>query len=235
MDCSGSEVSGIRNFLRSVYLGYSTSPGGANTMTGGGIYVEGDATVTLSPTGTSAQVYTIAQGSTTTTITTDPLATPPASWNCPSGTVGTTTISTGATTKNICAVPMNNITHQAATMLYVNGAITGLSGPGQGLGAIQDGTQLTITANGDITATGDILYKTEPVTVTQNQIVPGTTPPCCIGSPADTLIPGGDTNQVLGIFTATGNFNLNTSQTGAEHSDRRQYRHDFAGWDPAVF
>jgi hypothetical protein len=87
-----------------------------------------------------------------------------------------------------------------------------LKGPGAGQGAVQDGAQIMITAKNDITATGDVLYKTEPVTTTQNQIVPGTTPACCNGSPAGTLIPGNDKNQVLGIFTTSGNFNMNISQ-----------------------
>jgi Tfp pilus assembly protein PilX len=198
-----------------VYLAYGTS-GGANVMTGGGIYVEGSAQVTLSPSGSSAQVFTITQGSTTTTVTVDPLATPPIAWSCPAGTMGTTTITSGSTTTHVCSVPTNYNNNQAATMLYVNGAITGLSGAGAGVAAIQDGAQITITAKNDITATGDILYKTEPVTTTQNQIVPGTTPACCSGSPADTLIPGHDNSQVLGIFTATGNFNLNTHQTNIQ-------------------
>jgi Tfp pilus assembly protein PilX len=197
-----------------VYLAYGPS-GGANVMTGGGIYVEGNATVTLSPSGSSAQVYTIGNGSpsTTTTITIDPLATPPVAWNCPPGTTGTTIVHSGSTTTNICAVPMNKISNQPATMLYVNGAVTSLTGPGPGQGAIQDGTQLTITAKSDITATGDVMYKTEPVTTTQNQIVPGTSPPCCNGSPVATLIPGNDKNQVLGIFTVSGNFDLKISTT----------------------
>jgi Tfp pilus assembly protein PilX len=193
-----------------LYFAYNSS-GGANVMTGGGMYIEGDASVTLTPSGASAQVYTIGQGGTTTVVTIDPLATPPASWNCPAGTVGTTTAVSGSTTTNICSVPMNMITNMPGTMLYVNGAITSLSGPGPGQGAIQDGTQLTITAKNDITATGDVLYKTEPVTTTQNQIIPGTNPACCAGSPVDTLIPGNDRNQVLGIFTLTGNFNTHVS------------------------
>jgi len=61
-----------------------------------------------------------------------------------------------------------------------------------------------------------MLYKTEPVTTTQNQIVSGTSPACCSGSPVDTLIPGHDNNQVLGIFTSTGNFNLNTTQSNIQ-------------------
>jgi hypothetical protein len=105
-------------------------------------------------------------------------------------------------------------------MLYVDGTITSLSGPGQAVptiqngiqinipAAVQDGAQITIVANGNIDITGDVVYKTEPVTVTQNQIVPGTSPPCCNGDPVSTLIPGYDKNQVIGMFTANGNINL---------------------------
>src|SRR4029077_10611610 len=50
-----------------VYLAYGPA-GGANVMTGGGIYVEGNAQVTLSPSGGSAQVFSITQSSTTTTV-----------------------------------------------------------------------------------------------------------------------------------------------------------------------
>jgi hypothetical protein len=49
---------------------------------------------------------------------------------------------------------------------------------------------ITLAANGDVIATGDVIYKTEPVTI-----------------PQDTLIPAAaNMNQVLGIFTANGNF-----------------------------
>jgi hypothetical protein len=93
-------------------------------------------------------------------------------------------------------------------MLYVDGTITSLSGPGQGSPAVQDGSQITIVANGNIDITGDVIYKTEPVTTVDNQNVPGTNPPCCLGDPVATLIPGFDKNQVLGIFTANGNIDL---------------------------
>jgi hypothetical protein len=178
-----------------VYLGY-TSSNGTNTMTGGGIYVQGDATTQLSigtdSSGNPTQIYTITQGSTTTTVTTD-------------ATANTTTVQSGNTTQTISGVPMNynSSPPQPATMLYVNGNAT-LSGPGEGQPAIQDGTQLTITAQNNVTFTGDVLYKTEPVTTTQNQI-PGT--------PVDTLIQGNDHNQVLGVFTANGNINLNNQQS----------------------
>jgi hypothetical protein len=93
-------------------------------------------------------------------------------------------------------------------VLYVDGTINSLSGLGQGIPAVQDGVQISIVANGDIDITGDVIYKTEPVTTADNQIVPGTNPPCCNGDPVDTLIPGNDKNQALGIFTANGNINL---------------------------
>lgn len=183
-----------------VYLPYTTVSG-VKTFTGGGIYVEGNATVTLSlPTNgnTTAQIYTIVQGSTTTTVTID-------------NGVGTTTIQSGSTTTTIQGVPVQKdpttgAVDRDATMLYVDGNITTLSGPGAGQAAIQNDTALNITANGSVTVTGDILYKSEPVTFTQNQI-PGT--------PADTLIPANNYGQVLGIFTATGNVNLaNTQSSG---------------------
>src|SRR5581483_628412 len=83
-----------------------------------------------------------------------------------------------------------------------------LTGPhdasGNPLPAIQDGAAVTVTANSNITITGDVQYKTKPVTTTQNEI-PGT--------PADTLIPGNDKGQVLGIFTANGNIQLANAQS----------------------
>ena len=201
-----------------VYMNYTTNSG-VNTMVGGGFYVEGSANIALSISGASAQVMAITQGSgssaTTTTITIDPLATPPPAWNCPAGTTGTTTLATqvgsgSPTTTNICSVPMNQVPSppQPGTMVYVDGNINSLSGPGEGVPAIQDGSQLTITANGNIDITGDVRYNTEPVTTTNNQIVPGTNPACCNGQPVSTLIPGNDKNQVFGLFSANGNINL---------------------------
>jgi hypothetical protein len=104
---------------------------------------------------------------------------------------------------------------QPATIVYVNGAISascsyggctgGISGPGQGQAGIQNYNALTVVANGEIDITGDLIYNTEPVTTSANQVVPNTNPACCNGSPADTLIPGNDNGQVFGLFTANGN------------------------------
>jgi Tfp pilus assembly protein PilX len=187
-----------------VYVPYSVSGSPAvKTFTGGGIFVQGNAAITLSPTtsSTTSQTYTIVQGGVTTTLTIDPAA----------GSAGTTTISTtGLGTQVINGVPQQlssvGLTLGDATMLYVNGAITSLSGPGQGQAAIQNGTALSVVSSGsnDITVTGDILYKTEPVTMTGT---PTSTPPI------DQLVPANNTGQVLGIFTAGGNVNLQNGQS----------------------
>jgi Tfp pilus assembly protein PilX len=180
-----------------VYLPYTVDPStGVATLSGGGIYVQGNAGVQLSLSGTTGQTYTITQGGTTTTITIN-------------NALNTTTLVSGGTTLNLVGVPTQHdpatgAVTRDATMLYVNGNITSLSGPGPGVPAVQDGTALTITAAGDVTVTGDILYNKEPVTTTQNQIP---------GSPADTLIPGNNSGQVLGIFTGSGDIQLKNGQS----------------------
>ncbi|MGA2428214.1 MAG: hypothetical protein ABSH13_06915 [Candidatus Acidiferrum sp.] len=184
-----------------VYVPYTVSGSPAvKTFSGGGIYVQGNATVTLAPvsTSTTAQQYTIVNNGVTTTVVIDPAA----------GSAGTTTITTtGLGTQTINGVPQQFSSADQlmgdATMLFVNGAITSLSGPGQGQAAIQNATALTVVASGsnDITITGDILYKAEPVTLT------GTV------ATIDQLIPANNTGQVLGIYTSNGNINLANTQS----------------------
>jgi len=172
-----------------VYLPYCTgsSCSAPNTINGGGIYVEGSASVTLNVGKDSSnhltQIYTIKQGSTTTTITTNI-------------TANTTTVSSGSTNLTLAGVPENLTGASAApaTMVYVDGTITGLTGPGQGQAGIQDYSQITIAGAGDIDITGDLIYAHEPVTL----------------NTSDTLVAGNDFNQVLGIFTANGNINLSS-------------------------
>jgi Tfp pilus assembly protein PilX len=176
----------------SVFIPYCT--GGAscpspNTVTGGGIYVNGNASITLSvgnDTSTAKnpiQIYTITTGSTTTTITTNIAA-------------NTTIMQSGSNTVTLTGVPQNltGATPQPGTMMYVNGDITGLTGPGQGKPGVQDYSQITIAANGNIAITGDLIYAHEPVTL----------------NTSDTLLPSNDFNQVLGIFTANGNISLDS-------------------------
>jgi hypothetical protein len=180
-----------------VFLPYSVQ-NGTPTFNGGGIYIEGNAGVVLSTGsgsgGSLQQIYTITQGGTTTVVKVDP------------GN-NKTFFTSGGNTVTITGIPkmIDPITNATspATMVYDNGTVTSLSGPGQGLPAIQDGSAVTITAANNVTITGDLLYKTPPVTVTQNQIQ---------GQPADSLIPGNDKGQALGIFTATGDIQLNNKQ-----------------------
>jgi Tfp pilus assembly protein PilX len=176
--------------------------GTSGCITGGGIYVKGNATVTLQASGSNQQIFTIVNNGQTTTVTVDIVA-------------GTTQFKTGASpTITLDGVPSNLSVSPAteATMLYVDGAITSLAGAGSA--SIQNGSAVTVTANGDMTVTGNITYATEPVTTTQNQIVPNTSPACCSGTPADTLIPGANNGQVLGLFTSNGNVNLAVGSSG---------------------
>lgn len=173
---SSSTTSGVFAKQGSTAAACGTKP--TPCVAGGGFVVEGTADVQLIPSGATAQIYKITQGSVVTTITVDPAA---------NSGAGTTVISNGTTTQTLNGVPYNNVTSQPGTMLYVDGTMY-FHGPGEGLGAIQDNAMITLTANGDAIATGDVLYKTEPVTV-----------------PLDTLVPGVG-NQVLGIYTSTGSF-----------------------------
>ena len=196
-DVTGSPWPNNGSKTTGVFLPYGPNANGVNTFNGGGIYVKGDASVTLAPAAAgAAQVYTITQGSTVTTVTIN-------------NTTNTTTIASGSSSQTIVGVPVQldpttGAFQRDATMLYVDGNITALSGPGQGQAALSDNTALTITAASNVTVTGDLLYTSKPVTTTQNQI-PNT--------PADTLIPGNDHGQALGIFTSTGDIQMNNSQS----------------------
>jgi hypothetical protein len=172
-----------------VFMNKGSSAAACGTTTppciaGGGFYVEGTADVQLIPSGNTAQVYKITQSGVLTTITVDP-GSPAAGLN--PAIPPTTTIASGGTTQVLNGVPFDTVTSQPSTMVYVDGTMY-FHGPGEGLGAIQDNAMITLTANGDAIATGDVLYKTEPVTV-----------------PLDTLVPGVG-NQVLGIYTGSGSF-----------------------------
>jgi Tfp pilus assembly protein PilX len=166
---------------------------------GGGILVEGNAdSVQLSTSGASAQIFTIKQGSTTTTITVDPLA---------NSGAGTTTFTNGSKTVVINGAPQQfdntGADLRAATILYVDGNIgsnssnKGLSGPGEGVAAIQDKAAVNVTANGTINITGDILYKTQPVSHDTN----------------DALTSNSSNSGVLGIFTPGYNIAMDNQQS----------------------
>jgi len=178
---SGGAASGVYLPYKTVdSLGHALNP---PQFSGGGIYVEGAASVQLKLGSTAtAQTYVITQGSTVTTITVDTGA-------------GTTVMSDNAGhSQTITGVPMNNNNSPATpgTSLYVNGNVTSLNGAGPGVASIQDSTALTITANGTVSITGDLIYKTEPV------------------NSSDQLV--SSSGGVLGIFTASGDILLNDLQ-----------------------
>jgi len=158
----------------------------ANTVLGGGFYIEDSASVTTNvqlSLGTSGgnptQTYTITQGTTSTAITLNINA-------------NTTTIVSGTKTLTLSGYPknlnLNNVSTEGA-VLYVDGNIDSLKGPGQGQASIQDYYGTTVTATGNITVNGDLIYNHEPVQLNST----------------DALIPGNDYNQVLGIYTPGGN------------------------------
>jgi hypothetical protein len=208
-DVNGNAYSGGTG----VYLPYSGSNYGGVGGIGGGIYVEGNASILLTPGTDSAtppnptQIYTITQGSgtcpgsncTVTTVTIN------------SKTKQTTMVSAGKVTGNtgqLTGVPQNPANPlipsvATPTMLYVDGSITGLTGPAEGQAAIQNNFMVSIASSNNISITGDLKYATEPVTL----------------NTADTLLlPQTETQnstctncfQTLGVFTANGTINLNS-------------------------
>jgi hypothetical protein len=161
--------------------------------TGGGFYVNGNASISLSATTTSGhatQTYTITQGATTTTIVVD-------------NTAGTTTVKQGSGSPlTLQGVPtqVDPNTGQAITqddpsgnpvdptMIYVNGTVNALSG------TVQNNVGVTITATSDVDITGNITYSSQPV------------------NSSDQIISTSNAG-VLGIYTP-GNVNLEPSSNG---------------------
>ena len=177
---------------------YGSNPANGGDGAGGGFYVNGDASITLSATtagtGTgqhTTQTYKITQGSTKTTIVVD-------------NTDGTTTVSSGSTTLTLQGAPQQLDPNTGSpiiqtdpsgsvvnpTLVYVNGQITGLKG------TVQNDTGINITASIDVSITGDLTYAQAPVTI-----------------PSDALNSSTDAG-VLGIYT-NGIINLNPNSSGS--------------------
>ncbi|MGC2209892.1 MAG: hypothetical protein WA532_07245 [Candidatus Korobacteraceae bacterium] len=175
-------------------------------VSGGGLWVQGDATVSLSTSGTTAQVYTITQGSpaVTTTVTITPGATPGS---------GTTVIKKGtnpATTYTGVPTQTNpNVTPSTtsdAVVLYVNGNITSLAG------TIQNNTAVTVTAADNITITNNLTYATPVVYTSTNT----TTLPSGYSDGSQTAAAAAGTSlQTLGLYTAGGSILLQAPSNGA--------------------
>jgi Tfp pilus assembly protein PilX len=178
-------------------------------------------TVTTDPVGnaTTVSAYTQTANSTLTQTDNNESCSVSGTGGCspsPSFSGGSTSNSSSngsTTTLNLTGV-FENLTNsptQPGTMIYVDGDTT-ITGPSSGA-AIQNNSMVTLTANGNITQTGNLKYATVPVTTTQNQVVDSN---CCNGDPVDTLIPAyQNMNQVLGMFTANGQFQLQAPSNNA--------------------
>jgi Tfp pilus assembly protein PilX len=171
-------------------------PSDGTAITGAGIYVEGDASdIQIYADTNGDQVYVIQQGQgsniTTTTIRTHYDSTSP-----------TTTISSGSTTRTYTGVFMDRsdpLSPKPGTSLFVDGSINSLRGgktSSTNRPAIASQTALTITAQRNITVTGDLKY-TNPVSNTD-------------GTPVSNI---NAITNVLGVFTNDGNLNLEPSSS----------------------
>jgi Tfp pilus assembly protein PilX len=188
-----------------VYLP-ATDVAGQPTLNGGGIYVKGSVDVmTLTKGSNGAQVYSIKQGSNTTTIT----ITPPTT-----NTTGSTVISGPSGTTTFQGVPIDKTNPVVAEQkpgvaLFVDGAINNLRGPTASGGvvppAIAKDTALTIVSTGDINVTGSITYD-EPVLNDTGSAV----------TYANGYVP----KNVFGMFTNSGRvlWTPDTSYTGSNAS-----------------
>ncbi len=167
---------------------YSSSgiyvPASATNVTLGGIYVKGDATVSLSVDASNRQVYTIVQGSNTRTITVDVAA-------------NKTLYKNGSTTTTYTGLP--NGSNNTGTVVYVEGNLTSIAG------TIQKATQATIASKNDLVVQGNITYSAYTPAVG----TPGTNgyqPPS--GKDPAT---GQDAGNLLGLISWQGNARIGTS------------------------
>ena len=117
----------VPGYSSGVYLG---SSGGAMT---GGVYVKGDASVSLGVASPGVAGYSIVQGGITTTVTVNYAA-------------NQTTVQQGSS-------PATNYTGVPNGMLYVDGTVNSLAG------TVQRDTQLTVAATNDVLITNNITYE----------------------------------------------------------------------------
>lgn len=88
--------------------GFPTASTGVYTPTGGGIYIRGDSTITMSVGTGGTQVFTIVQGTTTTVVTVN--------------------FQTGVTTRKVGTAAATTVTGGNSGVIYSSGSITSLSG-----------------------------------------------------------------------------------------------------------
>jgi hypothetical protein len=193
IDAAIPELKSTGSVPNGIYVPVTDSNGNCSSDTGkpmlGGIFVQGNLdSLTMSVAGTTA-VYTLGQGSTTTTVTVDrtnnqttvssngwlpPSSSPP----CPGGPVGPSTRTFTGVPKGWQGPGNNN-----GAIVYVQGNVSSLSG------TLQQNEQTTIAASGTITITGNVQYQTPP-------------------NPSD---PTSNPTNVLGIFSSGGDIVIGSS------------------------
>lgn len=172
-----------RKIANGVYVASSDG----STISGAGIYVQGDAEIQLKAAGTgnADQLYIIRQGSTTTTVRVNEAT-------------KQTVVTSGSKTTTYDGVPTdksNPLAPKPGVSLFVNGSITSLRGGVEGstkVPALAPSTAVTITAQRDIVVTGDLKYSDSVVDA--------------LGDPVANY---SDRKNVLGLFTNDGNVELN--------------------------
>jgi hypothetical protein len=151
---------GTASLLKTEALGGILEPGsnGVYVPNGsglvlGGIYVRGDACITLGISGNNP-VYTIRRG-----------GSPNSSSPCQGGTATTVTVNYSANTTTVAGSTTNTyngipdgMTLSSGTLIYVRGQVTGFSG------TVQRGTNLTISAEHDVWISGHVQYQDDPRT-----------------------------------------------------------------------
>lgn len=167
-----------------VHLGTS---GGAMT---GGMYINGNATMTMSA-GTNTATYTITQGSTTTTVTTNYSS-------------NQTTVRTGSGSPTSYSGVPNG-------MVFVDGTVSGLSG------TVQGDSQVTLAATGDVQITNNITYQNYTAGATPS--AEGTTNLMGImswnGNARIATTAPNDVNIHATIMTPNGEFRVDNYSTGS--------------------
>ncbi len=167
-----------------------------NSISGAGIYVQGDASdIKVYANTSNNQVYVITQGSTTTTITSNYSSN---QTTVSSSAGGSRTYSGLFINKTIPTAPKNG------TSLFVNGSINSLRGgkdSSTNRPAIAAETALTVTAQRHITVTGDLKYT--------NSVVNSD------GTPVTNI---NTIKNVMGIFTNDGNVSLAPVSTNVSDS-----------------
>ncbi|MFN0121412.1 MAG: PilX N-terminal domain-containing pilus assembly protein [Blastocatellia bacterium] len=188
----------------SIASGVYVSSTDGSSVSGGGIYVQGNADDIQLTTNGDAQVITVRQGGATTVIT----ITPPSG-----GSTGTTTIAGPGGTTTFNGVPMDKSNAQAprvASVVYVNGNVNGLHGPAVTGGQTETGpavnSALNITSSGDITITGDLKY--------QDQVMDAN---------GDTAPGWENAKNVLGVFTNSGKISITPDTNNGYTTNQRMF------------